>query len=115
MEQIGLRAIHCLRPSSWGHVQPEISHPTTHPTLGTIPITPKKPDTTLIRPIVSQCLGVLRHAADMHRAIAALLPFVEGEEESSDPAIVALLIAIFAHLRTESRGAHARTDFPSQT
>ncbi|RWA30094.1 L-aspartate oxidase, partial [Xylella fastidiosa subsp. fastidiosa] len=60
----------------------------------------------------SQCLGVLRHAADMHRAIAALLPFVEGEEESSDPAIVALLIAIFAHLRTESRGAHARTDFP---
>ncbi|AAF84730.1 L-aspartate oxidase [Xylella fastidiosa] len=86
-------------------------HNTPHP-LGTIPITPKKPDTTLIRPIVSQCLGVLRHAADMHRAIAALLPFVEGEEESSDPAIVALLIAIFAYLRTESRGAHARTDFP---
>ncbi|EWG14297.1 hypothetical protein [Xylella fastidiosa] len=23
-----------------------------------------------------------------------------------------MLIAIFAHLRTESRGAHARTDFP---
>jgi L-aspartate oxidase len=30
----------------------------------------------------------------------------------SDPAIVALLIAVSAMLRTESRGAHARTDFP---
>ncbi len=33
---------------------------------------------------------------------------------ASDPAIVALLIAVFASLRAESRGAHARTDFPAE-
>ncbi|HHW4680901.1 MAG TPA: L-aspartate oxidase, partial [Xylella taiwanensis] len=79
--------------------------------LGIIPFMPKKPETTLVRPIVSLYLGVLRHATGMYDAITALLPRVEGKEEFSDPAIVALLIAVFANLRTESRGAHARTDF----
>jgi L-aspartate oxidase len=32
---------------------------------------------------------------------------------ASDPAIVALLVAVFALGRRESRGAHARTDFPA--
>jgi L-aspartate oxidase len=48
----------------------------------------------------------------MDCAIASLLPLAEGDSASSDPAIVALLIAVFASLRTDSRGAHARTDFP---
>ncbi|MFT4181428.1 MAG: L-aspartate oxidase [Rhizobium sp.] len=70
------------------------------------------PDASLIRPIASRHLGVLRNAGAIQGAIAALLPLVEEEGAAADPAIVALSIAVFASLRTESRGAHARTDFP---
>ena len=70
------------------------------------------PDPALVRPIVSGHLGVLRNAGAIHGAIAALLPLCEREGPATDPALVALTIAVFASLRTESRGAHARTDFP---
>jgi L-aspartate oxidase len=69
-------------------------------------------DASLVRLIVSRHLGVLRNAGAIHGAVASLLPLVEGDGPAADPAIVALLIAVFASLRTESRGAHARTDFP---
>ena len=67
---------------------------------------PVAADASLIRPIVSRHLGVLRNAGAIHGAIAALLPLAEGNSPAADPAIVALSIAVFASLRTESRGAH---------
>lgn len=80
--------------------------------LGAVPALPPDPETSLVRPIVSRHLGVLRNAGAIHGAIASLLPLAESEGPASDPAIVALSIAVFASLRQESRGAHARTDFP---
>ncbi len=80
--------------------------------LGTIPPMPSEPDTTAVRPTVSRQLGALRSAAGIQQSIEALLPMAEGNDVGADPAIVALMIAVSASLRTESRGAHARTDYP---
>jgi L-aspartate oxidase len=46
-------------------------------------------------------------------AIEQLTPLAGCDGATSDPAMVALVIAVFAHQRCESRGAHARTDFPA--
>jgi L-aspartate oxidase len=73
---------------------------------------PAAAEPSLVRPIVSRHLGVLRNGGAIHGAVASLLPLAENDGPASDPAIVALLIAVFASLRGESRGAHARTDFP---
>ncbi|MFS2151876.1 L-aspartate oxidase [Rhizobium sp. Rhizsp42] len=80
--------------------------------LGKIPTVPGTPATTAVRPTVSRQLGVLRGAVGIHQAIEELLPMAEGNDIAANPAIVALMIAVSASLRTESRGAHARTDYP---
>ncbi len=71
-------------------------------------------DASIVRPLVSRHLGVLRNAASLRAAITDLLPLAEGDSTAADPACVGLLMAVSALLRTESRGAHARTDFPSK-
>lgn len=73
---------------------------------------PPAPDIAAVRQVVSRHLGMLRNAAALHTAMEELLPLAEGGGAAADPAIVGLLIAVFAAERTESRGAHARTDFP---
>jgi L-aspartate oxidase len=73
---------------------------------------PPEADLSQLRPLVSSHLGVLRHGDGLQQAISALLPMVEADDDTSDPAIVALCIAVFAHQRQESRGGHARLDYP---
>ncbi|RWJ31929.1 L-aspartate oxidase [Mesorhizobium sp.] len=74
-------------------------------------IVPPRPDASSVRAIVSRALGVVRDGQSLRRAIATLLPTATGHEASADPALVALMIAVAALRREESRGAHYRSDF----
>jgi L-aspartate oxidase len=71
-------------------------------------------DPTLIRPILSRAAGVLRDGDGLRAAARALFPLASSRQPASDPAIVALMIVIAALRREETRGAHARTDFPER-
>lgn len=73
-----------------------------------------KPSAASVRRLVSNALGVLRDAEAIRQLIAALRPLVEQNSPAADPALVGLSIASFALLREESRGAHARTDYPAK-
>lgn len=72
-------------------------------------------DPTLVRPILSRAAGVLRDGEGLRAAARALYPLAISQQAASDPAIVGLMIVIAASRRQESRGAHARTDFPKHT
>lgn len=61
------------------------------------------------REVMSAEVGVLRDAAGLRRAVAALQPLAER----SDMAFAGLMIAVAALMREESRGGHFRIDFPS--
>ena len=67
-----------------------------------------------MRKILSHAAGVLRNGDDLAAAAVDLLPLALGEGEASDPALVGLMIVIAALRRRESRGAHARVDFPNR-
>ena len=55
---------------------------------------------------------MLRDRATLLAGIETLLPLARGMGPASDPALVALLIAVAALDRRESRGGHYRTDWP---
>jgi len=77
--------------------------------------TPGKVDASTMRPIISRALGVVRDGDGMRAAVSALLPLAEGDGPASDPAAVALMMAVSALSREESRGAHFRSDFPGRS
>ena len=70
------------------------------------------PNPAPIRDLVSAHLGVLRDRGGLLTGIEALLPLARGNGTSADPALVALMIAVAALDRRESRGGHYRTDWP---
>jgi L-aspartate oxidase len=71
---------------------------------------PHAPDT--VRKILSQYAGVLRDADGLGKAIDLLADLANGPE--AEPASLALMMATAMLRRTESRGGHARTDFPAK-
>ena len=80
-----------------------------------VPVLTPAPNPAVVRPILSRSLGVLRDADGLREAVSSLLPLASGRDDSADPAAVALMIAIAAWCRTESRGAHYREDFPQHS
>jgi L-aspartate oxidase len=75
---------------------------------------PVPADATAIRPILSRHAGVLRDAAGLQAAAAALAPLADSHTPAADPALLALMMVHAMQRRRESRGGHSRTDFPDR-
>ncbi|WP_027170085.1 L-aspartate oxidase [Mesorhizobium sp. WSM3224] len=75
-------------------------------------IVPMRPDPSSVRRIASDALGIIRNGKALRQAVTTLLPLAVGATAAADPALVAMLIAIAALRREESRGSHYRSDFP---
>jgi L-aspartate oxidase len=72
---------------------------------------PSQPDMAPVRRIMSAHAGVLRDADGLRTAIGQLLPLAEA----SAPAALALMMCVAMRRREESRGGHARTDYPEKS
>jgi L-aspartate oxidase len=70
-------------------------------------------DPEAVRPVLSHAAGVLREHDALAAAIVSLLPLATSPGPAADPALVAMLIAVAALCRCESRGGHFRADFPA--
>lgn len=71
---------------------------------------PGDTDPEPVRRVVSSHLGLLRDEEGLRVAVTTLLPLAE----SDDAAAVALVAAVAAYERCESRGSHARIDHPQK-
>jgi L-aspartate oxidase len=65
-----------------------------------------------VRAILDTHAGVLRDAQGLSTALATLRAVAAGAGSAADPALVAAFVCTGALARQESRGGHARTDFP---
>ena len=65
-----------------------------------------------VRSIMTENLGVIRDPERLQTALDQLA-LLAGEEGASDATLIALMIALSASKRLETRGAHARSDYPS--
>ena len=72
--------------------------------------TPQPQTTDDTRKILSQHAGVLRDAQGLTEAIEALSALAQDNE----PAALGLMMAVAMRRRTESRGGHTRTDYPTK-
>ncbi len=70
-------------------------------------------DAAPVRAILSRHAGVLRNAAGLDAAAAALRGMVGPGGQASGPVMLALMMVTAMARRQESRGGHARTDFPA--
>lgn len=70
---------------------------------------PQATDLALLRSTLEAAAGVLRDAPGLQRALGILAPLAAHD----DDALVAALVCRGALQRTESRGAHTRTDHPA--
>jgi L-aspartate oxidase len=73
---------------------------------------PAAADPETVRPILSRAAGVLRERDALEESVTALLPLICSDSPAADPALAAMMIAIAALRRCESRGSHFRTDYP---
>lgn len=73
---------------------------------------PAAPSPLPLRQPVSDAVGVLRDRPNLLAGIEAWLLLASADSAESDPALVALMIAVAALDRRESRGGHFRTDWP---
>jgi L-aspartate oxidase len=105
-----MEAIVCARWVAESVDGAETRRPTASANSGVLPAAS---DPSAVRPILSQGLGVLRDRDGIADAIHLLYPLACSRGAASDPAVVALMIAVAALERAESRGAHSRTDHPT--
>lgn len=84
------------------------------PHAATLPLASKAKSSSsslpYVRSIVSRHLGLLRDDEGLRSAITALLPLAQTD----DAAAAALIMSVAAFERCETRGSHARTDFPGK-
>ena len=73
---------------------------------------PPPEDAAPVRAILSRHAGVLRDAAGLDAAGTALRDLLRTTRHQSGPAMLGLMMVTAMARREESRGGHARTDFP---
>ncbi len=67
-----------------------------------------------LRATITAAVGVLRDRNGLVAGLDALLPLAAGTGVQADAALVGLMIAVAAEKRRESRGGHARIDWPKR-